>query len=67
MGKKEFLWIAVEADEYELPIAIEDSAEKLGKIFGVSRSTITNCIKSKCDGTHSGRKYIKVRIREPKE
>lgn len=57
---REFLWMAVTADEYELPIAVADTSIELGQMLGVSDSTITTSIKKKLDGSRSGLRYLKV-------
>ena len=61
MGKRPYLWIAVEADEYELPIAIADTAQELADMIGVKEATVTICAAKECDGTRSGRKFVKIR------
>ena len=60
MGK--YIWMAVEADEYELPLAVAETAAELGEMVGVSWHTIRNCIYKGYAGEQSGRKYVKVRI-----
>ena len=64
MGKKPYLWICVEADEYELPLAVADTAQELADMLGVKEATVTICVAKQCDGRHSGRKYMKVRREE---
>lgn len=59
MGK--YIWLAVTADEYELPLAVADSAKELGNCFGLSAKTVTNSTLMKYDGSVSGRKFVKVR------
>lgn len=34
------LWMAVTADRYELPLAVEDTQEKLAKRLGISKGTV---------------------------
>ena len=34
------LWMAVTADRYELPLAVEDTHEKLAKRLGISKGTV---------------------------
>ena len=43
MGK--YLYIYVEDDKYELPIAIADSSSELSRMLGLSRSYVTAAIK----------------------
>jgi ribosomal protein L7Ae-like RNA K-turn-binding protein len=57
-----YIWLAVEADKYELPLAVAETAEELGEMIGVKKHTIRNCIYKGFDGRQSGRKYVKVRI-----
>lgn len=59
MGK--YLWLAVEADEYELPLAVADTAEELGIIFGIKKNTVINCVLRNRSGRENGYKYIKVK------
>lgn len=40
MSKKRYLWLAVTADEYELPLVIEDTAAALARRLGVSENTV---------------------------
>lgn len=63
-AKREFLWLAVTPDRYELPIMVCDTAEELGQKYGLSRNSIISNVKRKADGTRSGRKFVKVRIEE---
>lgn len=56
-----YLWLAVEADEYELPLAVADTAEELGIIFGIKKNTIINCVLRNRSGRENGYKYIKVK------
>ena len=57
------LWLMISHDQYELPLAVADTAEQLGEMVGVSKSTINANI-------HNARKngwwcrYVKVRIEE---
>ena len=64
MGKKPYLWICVEADEYELPLAVADTATELAKMLGVTKTSIENCVSKECDGSISGKRYKKVRREE---
>ena len=59
MGK--YLWLAVEADKYELPLAVADTAEELGKMFGIKKNTVINCVSRNRSGRENGYKYIKVK------
>jgi hypothetical protein len=57
-----YYWLAVEADEYELPLAVEDSSEKLGRVYGLSKKTVASMVRYGSDGSKSGHKFVKVRI-----
>lgn len=39
-GQKRYFWLAVTADEYELPLAVEDTAAVLARRLGVSEDTV---------------------------
>ena len=40
MRTQQYLWMAVTADEYELPLAVEDTAAALARRLGVSEETV---------------------------
>lgn len=40
MSKQRYFWLAVTADEYELPLAVEDTAAALARRLGVSENTV---------------------------
>lgn len=58
------LYLAVTADEYELPVCVEDTAEKLAKKLGISRNAVNSSISKNLSGKIQGRKIIKVQIEE---
>ena len=39
-GQKRYFWLAVTADEYELPLAVEDTAAALARRLGGSEDTV---------------------------
>ena len=39
-GKQRYLWLAVTADEYELPMIVENTAAALARRLGVSEDTV---------------------------
>lgn len=59
--KNKYIWVAVEADEYELPLAVADTARELGAIFGISQDSVKESAHMHRDGRISGRKFMKVR------
>ena len=62
--KNRYLWLAVTPDEYELPLAVEESAEKLGKRYGLSKKTVASMIRKGANGKRNGHKFVKVRVEE---
>lgn len=40
IGKQRYLWMAVTADEYKLPLIVEDTAAALARRLGVSEDTV---------------------------
>lgn len=61
---QKYLWMAVTADEYELPIAVADTAKALGEMLGVGKSNIENCAWRERSGSISGRRIRKVPVSE---
>lgn len=57
-----YIWVAVENDEYELPIFVEDSAEKLASKLGISRSAVNKRVDRKVQKIRSNYKIIKVEV-----
>ena len=56
------VWMVVTKDEYELPVAIADTAKELARICGVSnRTVISGALRSKSGKVKKSR-YIKVEI-----
>ena len=39
-GQKRYFWLAVTADEYELPLIVENTAAALARRLGVSEDTV---------------------------
>lgn len=62
--RKHFLWVAVTADEYELPLAVADTARELGDLLGLSKSTVDKGYREGLNGKLTGRKFVKVEIEE---
>lgn len=60
--KNQYLWLAVTPDKYELPLAVAESSEKLGKIYGLSKKTVASMVRYGSDGSKSGHKFVKVRL-----
>lgn len=59
MGK--YLYMAVTADDYELPIAVEDSAIDLANKLGIDPISVYNSINKGLHGINAGRKIIKIK------
>jgi len=59
-----FIWMAVTADEYELPLCIADSGNDLGRRLGVSAHTIRSNINKKCKKARGKIKYVKVEVND---
>ena len=58
--RNNYLWLAVEADEYELPLAVADSARELAEKCGTTKHNIESFVSKQCNGRISGIKYMKV-------
>lgn len=56
-----FLWLLVSQDEYELPLAVADSATELARMVGTTQNNISSTITHQAErGAKS--KYIKVKV-----
>ncbi len=56
------VWIKVTKDEFELPVAIADTAEELAEILGVDRSTILSAVRRYERGEVSFSVYRRLEI-----
>ena len=54
------LYMAVTADEYELPIDFAYTAEELAERFGIKKTTILSELSRRSSGRNRGYKFIKV-------
>lgn len=61
---QKYYWMAVTPDEYELPLLVAQSATALAMKLGVHRGTIFACEARKRSGRYSGRKIVKVKVKE---
>ena len=59
MGK--YLWLAVEADKYELPLYVADTARELAEKCGTTKHNVETFVSKKSNGRILGSKYIKVK------
>lgn len=66
MGMKtKRLWLKVTDDEYELPVAVADTAVALATMVGVSAGTVAGCVSHTKKGTHQKKSvYILVEFSE---
>lgn len=56
--KSRYIWLAVTADKYELPLAVADSGAELAKKLKVSRNTISAKEHRYRTRTRVPRKYV---------
>ena len=59
---KKYLWLAVSVDEYELPLMVADTAEELGKAYGLGKNAVCDAVIKGNSGRISGRKFVKVSV-----
>lgn len=57
---KKYLWLAVDADKYELPIAVASSARELGEMIGSNKHNVETTVLKNCNGRISNRRIFKV-------
>lgn len=58
------LYMAVEDDEYELPVFIEESRMALARKLGVSKTTVFRYYNGKTKESKTGYRFIEVEIDE---
>lgn len=58
--RKKYIWICCEADEYELPIAVADTARELGEMVGFSKHNVELNALRGYNGRCIGIKFVKV-------
>lgn len=59
-----YLWMVVDADEYELPIFVADTAREVGEKFGIKTNSVIDAVSKKRNGRENGFKFLKVRNEE---
>ena len=59
-----YYWLLVEADEYELPLVVADSARELAEKCGTTKHNVETFVSKKSSGRNRGTKYLKVRKEE---
>ena len=50
----------MEADEYELPLAVCDTAREVGALFGIGADSVIDSVSKHRSGKLSGRKFVRV-------
>ena len=55
-----YLWLAVEADKYELPLYVADTARELAEKFGTTKHNVESSAFYGHGGSVSGRRFLKV-------
>lgn len=62
MGRKKYTYMAVTADEFELPIMLDDSLRRLAERLGIAYNTAQVEVYRENSGRYKGYKIVKVRI-----
>lgn len=57
--KKKYIYMLVTKDKYELPLAVADSAEELGRILGIPSSRIRTAMSKARERGYRSR-YVRV-------
>ena len=55
-----YLWLCVEADNYELPLAVADSSAELARKCGTNKHNVEAQVYGHWSGKMSGRKFVVV-------
>ena len=64
---KKYLWLAVTADEYELPLCVRDTCKELAAVYNVPTYVIYEAINKNYSGIIRGIKFVKVPLDEDEE
>lgn len=56
------LYMAVTADEYELPLAVETSVRDLAKFNKIKPQTVSHYLVKEYSGRNTGIRYVKVEV-----
>lgn len=64
MKTRKYIWMAVTADEYELPMCVADTARELAEKYGVTADTVITLARCNYSGSKTKRRYVKVRNEE---
>ena len=55
-----YLWLAVEADKYELPLYVADTAKELAEKFDTTKHNVESSTLYSTSGSMTGRRFLKV-------
>lgn len=58
------VYMAVTADEYELPVAVVDSAAELAEIYGMTKGSVLSALTRESQRKNTKRKFIRLEIEE---
>lgn len=59
--RSDVIWLAVEPDEYELPVYVADTLDDLARKYNVAPSTIRVLVARGSDATKKNRKFVNVK------
>lgn len=59
-----YYWLCVEADEYELPLVVADTARELAEKCNTTKHNVETFVSKQSNGRVNGYKYLKVRREE---
>lgn len=63
----DYVYMKITRDEYELPLAIANSAAELARILGVEPKTVINCMSRARTGRRHSTQYIRVDVGEERK
>ena len=56
-----YWWLCVEVDEYELPLAVAESARELAEKCGTTKHNVETFVSKNSSGKQNGYRYMKIR------
>ena len=67
MSVSKWIWMAVDADKYELPQAVADSSAELARKCGTNKHNVEAQVYGHWSGKMTGRKFVVVPRKEIEE
>ena len=57
-----YVWMQITRDEYELPVAVADTAQELADIVGTTKNNVNSCASHVRRGRFKWSRFIRVQV-----